>query len=59
MLEQALTVHWQSYGEIMIFVLTVDPDVIPDYNNLCADFESSVKLIKEAAIQSGVGVCAC
>ncbi|KAK1399440.1 O-acyltransferase WSD1-like [Heracleum sosnowskyi] len=49
---QALTVHWQSYGEKMILVLTVDPDVIPDYNNLCTDFEASVKLIKDAVIQS-------
>ncbi|KAL8148413.1 hypothetical protein AgCh_005687 [Apium graveolens] len=56
---QALTVHWQSYGEKIVFVLTLDPNVIPDYNNLCADFESSLKLIKDAIIQSGVGVCAC
>ncbi|KAL8097285.1 wax ester synthase/diacylglycerol acyltransferase 11-like isoform X1 [Apium graveolens] len=52
----AFAVHWQSYGEKMIFVLTVDPDVIPDYNNLCADFESSLKLIKDAVTQSGLAV---
>lgn len=40
----------------MILVLTVDPDVIPDYNNLCSDFEASLKLIKDAVIQSGVPV---
>ncbi|XP_074367898.1 wax ester synthase/diacylglycerol acyltransferase 11-like [Apium graveolens] len=49
---QALTVHWQSYSEKMILVLTVDPDVIPDYNNLCTDFEASLKLIRDAVIQS-------
>lgn len=53
---QALTVHWQSYGEKMILVLTVDPDVIPDYNNLCTDFEASLKLIKDAVIQGGAAV---
>lgn len=58
-MEQALTVHWQSYGEKIIFVLAVDPDVITDYNNLCADFVSSLELMKDAVIQSGVTVCAC
>ncbi|KAL8113212.1 wax ester synthase/diacylglycerol acyltransferase 11-like [Apium graveolens] len=48
----ALTTHWQSYGEKMILVLTIDPDVIPDYNNLCVDFESSLKLIKDAVTQN-------
>ncbi|KAK1399439.1 O-acyltransferase WSD1-like [Heracleum sosnowskyi] len=51
---QALTLHWQSYGDKIIFVLTVDPDVIPDYKNLCDDFEASLQLIKDAVIQSGV-----
>lgn len=53
---QALTVHWQSYGEKMILVLTVDPDVIPDYKDLSADFEASLKLIKDAVIQGGAAI---
>ncbi|KAL1824040.1 hypothetical protein ACET3Z_010818 [Daucus carota] len=53
---QALTVHWQSYADKVILVLTVDPDVIPDYNNLCTDFVASLKLIKDAVIQSGATV---
>lgn len=54
LLEHALTVHWHNYGEKMIFVLTVDPNVIPDYNNLCTNFEKSLQLIKEAVVQRGL-----
>ena len=53
---QALTVHWQSYGEKMILVLTVDPDVIPDYKNIYADMEASLQLIKDAVVQRGEAV---
>lgn len=51
LLWQALTIHWQSYGDKMILVLTVDPSVIPDPHKLCTDLEVSLKLIKDAVIQ--------
>lgn len=53
---QALTIHWQSYGDKMILVLTVDPNVIPDPRKLCTDLEVSLKLIKDAVIQRGLAV---
>ena len=56
MLEQALTVHCQSYADKMILVLTVDPDVIPDYRTLSAEFEASLELIKNAVIERGLAV---
>nr|XP_017217931.1 PREDICTED: O-acyltransferase WSD1-like isoform X2 [Daucus carota subsp. sativus] len=53
---QALTVHCQSYADKMILVLTVDPDVIPDYRTLSAEFEASLELIKNAVIERGLAV---
>uniref|UniRef100_A0A164UHA8 Uncharacterized protein n=1 Tax=Daucus carota subsp. sativus TaxID=79200 RepID=A0A164UHA8_DAUCS len=52
----ALTVHCQSYADKMILVLTVDPDVIPDYRTLSAEFEASLELIKNAVIERGLAV---
>ena len=40
----------------MILVLTVDPDVIPDYKNIYADMEASLQLIKDAVVQRGEAV---
>ncbi|THU72692.1 hypothetical protein C4D60_Mb04t14860 [Musa balbisiana] len=45
---QALTVHFQSYMNMMKMVVTVDDKVIPDARQLLDDFAESLKLIKEA-----------
>uniref|UniRef100_A0A7C9ELU2 Uncharacterized protein n=1 Tax=Opuntia streptacantha TaxID=393608 RepID=A0A7C9ELU2_OPUST len=48
---QALTIHYQSYMDMMTVVLAVDPTVIPDPHKLCDDITISLKLSKEAVIQ--------
>lgn len=48
---QALTIHYESYINMMTVVLAVDPDVIPDPHKLCDDIAESLKLSKEAVIQ--------
>ncbi|XP_057951614.1 wax ester synthase/diacylglycerol acyltransferase 11-like [Malania oleifera] len=50
----ALTVHFQSYMNKMTIVAGVDQDVIPDPHKLCDDFEESLKLIKNAAVEKGL-----
>lgn len=51
---QALTIHFQSYVDKMTIVLAVDPNVIPDPQQLFDDFEDSLKLICEAVIKQGL-----
>ncbi|KAL5568354.1 hypothetical protein UlMin_024929 [Ulmus minor] len=47
----ALTIHFQSFINKMIIVLAVDPNVIPDPQQLFGDIEESLKLILEATIK--------
>lgn len=47
----ALTIHFQSYAEKLTIVLAVDPNVIPDHQQLFDDFEVSLELIKEAVVK--------
>ncbi|XP_024024176.1 O-acyltransferase WSD1 [Morus notabilis] len=50
----ALTIHFQSYVDKMTIILAVDPNVIPDPQQLFDDFEDSLKLICEAVIKQGL-----
>ncbi|KAI9156133.1 hypothetical protein LWI28_001110 [Acer negundo] len=45
---QALTIHYQSYVNKMTIVLAVDPNVISDPHQLCADIQESLTIIKDA-----------
>ncbi|XP_062120129.1 wax ester synthase/diacylglycerol acyltransferase 5-like [Humulus lupulus] len=47
----ALTIHFQSYVDKMTIVLAVDPNVIPDPQQLFDDLEESLQLIREAILQ--------
>ncbi|TXG48739.1 hypothetical protein EZV62_024614 [Acer yangbiense] len=48
---QALTIHYQSYVNKMTIVLAVDPNVISDPHQLCADIQESLTIIKDAVLQ--------
>lgn len=48
---QALTIHFQSYIDMMTLVLAVDEDVIPDPHKLCDDILESLQLAKNAIIE--------
>ncbi|XP_042504670.1 wax ester synthase/diacylglycerol acyltransferase 6-like isoform X2 [Macadamia integrifolia] len=50
----ALTINYQSYMNKMTFVLAIDPDVIPDPQQLCSDLEESLKLIKNTIISKAM-----
>ncbi|PON96824.1 O-acyltransferase [Trema orientale] len=50
----ALTIHFQSYVDKMTIVLAVDPNVIPDPQQLLDDLEDSLKLIQEAVVKQGL-----
>ncbi|GJM89699.1 hypothetical protein PR202_ga05911 [Eleusine coracana subsp. coracana] len=45
----ALTVHYQSYNDIVKLVLSVDDSQFPDCHQLLDDFAESLRLIREAA----------
>ncbi|KAM0922070.1 hypothetical protein ACQ4PT_006416 [Festuca glaucescens] len=45
----ALTMHYQSYANIIKLVLSVDEAQFPDAHDLLDDFDQSLRLIKEAA----------
>ena len=45
---QALTIHYQSYMNIINVVLAVDEARFPDAHELLDDFVESLKLIREA-----------
>ncbi|XP_051221577.1 wax ester synthase/diacylglycerol acyltransferase 6-like [Lolium perenne] len=47
----ALTMHYQSYANIIKLVLSVDEAQFPDAHDLLDDFDQSLRLIKEAASQ--------
>uniref|UniRef100_A0ACD5VK81 Uncharacterized protein n=1 Tax=Avena sativa TaxID=4498 RepID=A0ACD5VK81_AVESA len=47
----ALTMHYQSYANIIKLVLAVDEAQFPDAHHLLDDFDQSLTLIKEAASQ--------
>jgi hypothetical protein len=51
LLLQALTMHYQSYANIIKLVLAVDEAQFPDAHHLLDDFDQSLMLIKEAASQ--------
>lgn len=51
---QALTMHWQSCGDKMVLILTVDSNVIPDPHKLCSDMEVSLNIIKDTLIKRGL-----
>ncbi|KAK4850427.1 hypothetical protein QYF36_006655 [Acer negundo] len=51
--DQALTIHFLSYVNKMSIVLGVNPNVIPNPHQLCDDIEESLKIIKDAIIQTG------
>lgn len=51
---QALTIHFQSYVDKMTIVLAVDPQVIPNPEQLFEDLEESLKLIREAVAKQGL-----
>ncbi|WOH06671.1 hypothetical protein DCAR_0626099 [Daucus carota subsp. sativus] len=51
---QALTMHWQSCGDKMVLILTVQSDLIPDPHKLCTDMEVSLNLIKDTLIKRGL-----
>jgi hypothetical protein len=46
---QALIVHYQSYGNTIKVILSVDEEVFPDYSQLLDDFADSFRNIKDAA----------
>ena len=46
---QALTMHYQSYVNIIKLVLAVDEEQFPDAHDLLDDFDESLRLIREAA----------
>ncbi|CAM0953998.1 unnamed protein product [Alopecurus aequalis] len=45
----ALTVHFQSYMDIMKLVLAVDDEQFPDSHQLLDDFAESLRLVRQAA----------
>lgn len=45
----ALTVHFQSYMNIMKLVLAVDDEQFPDSHQLLDDFAESLRLVRQAA----------
>ncbi|KAL2921846.1 O-acyltransferase WSD1, partial [Bienertia sinuspersici] len=51
---QALTVHFQSYMNMMTLVLAVDQNVIPEPHKLCDDIEESLGLAKQAVEKTKV-----
>ncbi|XP_074352801.1 wax ester synthase/diacylglycerol acyltransferase 11-like [Apium graveolens] len=51
---QALTMHWQSCGDKMVLILTVDSNVIPDPHKLCTDMEVSLNSIKDTLSKRGL-----
>ncbi|XP_034711479.1 O-acyltransferase WSD1-like isoform X2 [Vitis riparia] len=50
----ALTVHFQSYMNMMTISLAVDRDAVPDPHQLCNDLAESLKLIKDAVVKKGL-----
>ncbi|KAM0848198.1 hypothetical protein ACQ4PT_054527 [Festuca glaucescens] len=46
---QALTVHYENYGNTIEITLAVDDAQFPDCHQLLDDFDESIKLIKDAA----------
>lgn len=46
--------HWQSCGDKMVLILTVDSNVIPDPHKLCTDMEVSLNIIKDTLIKRGL-----
>ncbi|GAV66202.1 LOW QUALITY PROTEIN: WES_acyltransf domain-containing protein/DUF1298 domain-containing protein [Cephalotus follicularis] len=50
----ALTIHVQSYINNLTICLAVDPSLIPDPHQLCADFEESLNIIKNAVLEKGL-----
>ncbi|KAG8077551.1 hypothetical protein GUJ93_ZPchr0007g6323 [Zizania palustris] len=52
-LPHALTLHWQSYMNIVKLALAVDETQFPDPHELLDDFTESLKLIREAASKDG------
>ncbi|GAV66201.1 DUF1298 domain-containing protein [Cephalotus follicularis] len=53
-LPHALIVHTQSYINKLTICLAVDPSVIPDPHQLCADLEESLDIIKNAVLEKGL-----
>ncbi|XP_030503296.2 wax ester synthase/diacylglycerol acyltransferase 5 [Cannabis sativa] len=51
---RALSIQFQSYVNKMTMALGVDPNVIPDPQQLLDDMEESLKLIKEALLNQGL-----
>ncbi|CAM0914095.1 unnamed protein product [Alopecurus aequalis] len=45
----ALTIHYQSYANIVKLVLSVDEAQFPDAHDLLDDFDESLRLIRDAA----------
>ncbi|KAK4364175.1 hypothetical protein RND71_015533 [Anisodus tanguticus] len=48
----ACMIHFQSYTDKMILVVSVDETVIPDPQQLLDDFEDSLNLIKDAVVKN-------
>lgn len=53
---QAMHLHFQSYADKMAICLSVDPDVIPDADKLLDDLEESLKLIRDAVVETGLPI---
>ncbi|KAL6533306.1 hypothetical protein OROMI_027418 [Orobanche minor] len=51
---QGLVIHYQSYADKLVIVMSADEKLIPNPHQLCDDLVKSFENIKEAVIEKGI-----